>query len=606
MSKYLFVLTISPVQSYITQARKTQDLFAGSYILSFLIDSIMRELEKKSKCEFIFPSKRTKAKPNRFIAKVETENIEAIGNNLKTFAVNEFVKIGKEIIDTVIEEEKVKTSFSELRDDIDLQLGTHLHVNWLAVPFDENNYKKAYKQLEVGLGSIKNIKEFMQLEEKGRKCTLCAERNILFYSRECKKYTTNKAKKLENATRKSMNHGEGLCSVCIMKKFAYKYKNVIFSSGYNRKFPSTVDIALSADIGKVDNNKIIEYKNMFFNNFDEELFYEDNVTKIYFEKNQYNEVKLDTAKKKLKEIVDEAKDNGAKFTKYYAIIMLDGDNMGKWLSGEYLESSDIKLTDFHVKLSEKLGDYAENIKEIISKSKGGVVYAGGDDVLAFMNLDNLFIIMSKLRATFPRFEEIADARGQTSSASCGVCIAHYKTPLKETLGWARKMEKEAKEVDGKDAFALSIQLRTGEIRKTVYKWKFDFMKNEQDGKKESKETIELMQNVVEKLSKGIFSATFINKLGEEFKLLIGSDGKYDNNKIVKVEIGRLVKRACTLTRNEKETKDTFEARKKKEIDDFVGVIESLHSTSGNMRNFLACLDILDFVERQVSKYDDTN
>jgi len=37
MNKYLFLFTISPVQSFIAQARKTKDLYDGSKLLTDLI-----------------------------------------------------------------------------------------------------------------------------------------------------------------------------------------------------------------------------------------------------------------------------------------------------------------------------------------------------------------------------------------------------------------------------------------------------------------------------------------------------------------------------------------------------------------------------------------
>ena len=63
MNKYLFLFTVGPVQSFIGQARKTQDLYAGSFLLSHLIDSAMKEIEDKvNNCKFIFPHKNIKSK----------------------------------------------------------------------------------------------------------------------------------------------------------------------------------------------------------------------------------------------------------------------------------------------------------------------------------------------------------------------------------------------------------------------------------------------------------------------------------------------------------------------------------------------------------------
>src|SRR5690606_16923889 len=52
----LFLLTIGPVQDYIAQARKTQDLYWGSYILSYLTwKAIERVVEVFGPDSIIFP-----------------------------------------------------------------------------------------------------------------------------------------------------------------------------------------------------------------------------------------------------------------------------------------------------------------------------------------------------------------------------------------------------------------------------------------------------------------------------------------------------------------------------------------------------------------------
>ena len=52
--QYLFLFNIGPVQSFISQARKTQDLYAGSRILGELIFAAS-EVAEKNDAEFIFP-----------------------------------------------------------------------------------------------------------------------------------------------------------------------------------------------------------------------------------------------------------------------------------------------------------------------------------------------------------------------------------------------------------------------------------------------------------------------------------------------------------------------------------------------------------------------
>ena len=59
MKKHLFLFTISPVQAFIAQARKAQDLYAGSRLLSDLVRFSIDTFFKKtslSKDAVRFPS----------------------------------------------------------------------------------------------------------------------------------------------------------------------------------------------------------------------------------------------------------------------------------------------------------------------------------------------------------------------------------------------------------------------------------------------------------------------------------------------------------------------------------------------------------------------
>ena len=84
MSKqeHLLLFSIGPVQSFIASARKTEDLWAGSYLLSFLVEKAIQQLHQLSQVEggsveLIFPAEHDIAVfpqvasfPNRFLAVV--------------------------------------------------------------------------------------------------------------------------------------------------------------------------------------------------------------------------------------------------------------------------------------------------------------------------------------------------------------------------------------------------------------------------------------------------------------------------------------------------------------------------------------------------------
>ena len=568
MNNYLFLFTIGPVQTFIAQARKTQDLYAGSKLLSDLINSAIKEFEDAGG-KVLFPSKKLESKPNRFLGDIETDNPQRLGKELENWVKKKF---GEKI------EKALKNANVKKPNGFDKQIEDFLQIYWVALEYEEENYWKKYKEIKQYLGAIKNVRSFEQIPETGRKCSLCGERNVLFCEKGNKskvqlkpdwKNLSEEDKKVVNDYNNSITEisypfgiSEGLCAVCFTKRFYEK-----------EHFPSTAEICL---MNKIPKNEIKLFKSL---NLDPQLFYEKNLTKEYFEKFQISE-SLDKVKKLKNQILERCKLKSSDLLKYYALIMLDGDNMGKWLSGEFLKDKD-KLKEFHIKISKELGNYADKMNNLISQPKGKLVYAGGDDVMAFVNLEHLFEVLKNLRKEFPKFENLGFAlqNDKKSSVSAGVVIAHYKTPLPEVLKWARKMEKSAKEKGGRDAFAIAVLKHSGEIQETVWKWKTHDIW-----------VIDRLKELVNELNdknEG-FSNTFIKNINIEFSKL----GEIDDE-MFKTELKRLLKRSSQI-KNDKD-------EKKKKVEEWTDKLIPLYYEAGKIENFFAFLNIADFLVRRTTQ-----
>lgn len=611
MTNHLLLFTIGPVQSFIAQARKTQDLFAGSQLLSNLLKTAMDELEKSyPNVDFIFPKPQEGkdiSYPNRFIASIEGANesdLEKLGNSLKekvitTFKNKFYVDAAREAGITI-----------EQKDCYCKQLNGFLDINWVILPYEENDYQTKYKEIERTLGAVKSVRTFTQLEERGRKCSLCGERNVLFYHPTKGKNGNDKkpAHIQEDAIpikNNKLTSGEGLCAVCFTKRF-YTPRHPEQSEGFqttdssatpqnDRSFPSTAGIALMDSLKKLDSNLLSQYKDFFKGyTFDEQLYFDENLSDSYFKKNGLVGLKdkLPDIKKKNEEIKKAAKSKDLKLNKYYAIIALDGDNMGKWLSGseEFLKPG-TDLLKFQKDLSQNLGNYAKKANDIIAEPKGKLVYSGGDDVLAFVNLNHLTDVLKDLRTNFPKFGGTKE-----SSASCGVAIAHYKIPLGEVLKRARKMEKAAKEKGDRNAFGIAVLKHSGEIEETVFKWNFDLPEkcNRYEGCN-GVNTICLLSELIDYLKKEEFSNTFIKSLNIELYKLMDNEGKIDNPKaddIINIELQRL------LERSRDKNKDITKEQAKQLAERIYKLYES---KSDDVQNFLSFLNIADFLHREVNK-----
>ncbi len=618
MSKYIFLFTIGPVQSFIAQARKAQDLFGGSQILSSLIGEVLDALDNekikfiKYPVDIIFPNQdkeetlKVKAYPNRFTMVANTNNVRQVGDSLKKYVQDKFKKYSENLLDKYVKNNDIAIIEKNFLN----QINDFLEIYWVAIPIDEDSYYTAYKEMESCMGSVKNVRMFKQFPERGRKCSLCGCRNALFTNAKSNRkdgYINSRGFNKQNTVILKNNRfkkQEGLCAVCFTKRF-FSFDN---DDNY---FDSLANIAILDSLAKIGEEsvgikKLDNYKNCFVrNNFDEELLFKENITKEYFDKCSIETIKdINHVKDVYAELQSYCKERKIQFNKYFATIAFDGDSMGKWLSGEKIKDPEEKLYKFHKELSKRLIEFAHEAKKYIDNESGRTIYAGGEDFLGLINLDKLFDAMKYLRTIFnEKVNKPLKSYYKNSELnitfSAGVVITHYKVPFSETLKWTRTMEKKAKDnFDDKDSFGLAILRRSGEISQAVLKWTKESIWN--NNHKEEWVTEDL-KNIVESIKNDKFSYTFLTNLMKEFRMFDKCE-KIDNE-MIKCEIGRLIKRSCKLQKKEGQSDDAFIEMKDKEINEIINNVVSLYGNGGSqgefkMKNFLSVLSIIDFISRE--------
>ncbi len=127
----------------------------------------------------------------------------------------------------------------------------------------------------------------------------------------------------------------------------------------------------------------------------------------------------------------------------------------------------------HQQLSQQLTAFAGEAKRIVETDhQGELVYAGGDDVLAFVPLHTAIPCARALAEAFARLlDDFPDEVDVKPTLSVGLGIAHFMAPLSRTLDLARGAENDAKAVPGKNALALRIDKRSGPTLKLAGTWK---------------------------------------------------------------------------------------------------------------------------------------
>lgn len=176
---------------------------------------------------------------------------------------------------------------------------------------------------------------------------------------------------------------------------------------------------------------------------------------------------------------------------YYALVMMDGDRMGEWLSGRHnpqvkealhpavveaiqkdsktawiLDKTHPMSPAWHTALSRRLSEFAtqEVLRLCLETYDVQLIYAGGDDVLLMAPVPTALHVAHDIQA---KFRERVLARG---SMSAGIVFAHGKYPLSLALQEVRDAEKAAKRQRGRDAFEIRILKRSGERLTTGWHW----------------------------------------------------------------------------------------------------------------------------------------
>lgn len=538
-NRYIVIFTVGPVQSFIASARKTEDFWSGSYILSHLVrEAIKQFYQLDANCEVVYPlvTREELRSPS-----ARDFRIASIPNRVTVVMKGTEEKVGgwlREVEDNVRQVfldfcfQAIRRVFPHLTAEeyewlemmVEQQVQSFLEVYWVAEPYEPSaSFRTVRERAERRLGALKNEKHYIPVSQSGLVCSVCKEREALRLAemKETDHYGEIKRKTLHLWKRRAaefqgaggeeddrragrIQDNEFLCGICLGKRAARDYFSKLFGASF-LSFPSVLEI------GAGD---------------------------------------------------------------YYAVLMMDGDNMGKWFSGERKEE--------YSETSKKLARFAKEVVPQIVEEQchGKLVYAGGDDVLAFLPTETVLKAAEELRLAFG---DEWKGLGHGATASFGVVIAHKKSPLHLVLNAVRALEKKAKQYSNdktgqqKDALALALHTRSGEISEAVLPWMIG-------GEKVS----QLLDQWIH-LLKTSLSPNFIFHFASAFAPLLHERHcpKWENGDMLATELRRLLKRSV------KEGSHLSV----QEIANHAQVLLSLHETVRSGYDFLYLLKILTFFKR---------
>lgn len=586
----LMVFSITPVQEFIARARKVRDYWTGSVLLSWLafegirwvmehlgpdhilypslIDQplVVSYLEK----EYGFPVPRIFQRfdiasfPNKFVVLIPFQHAEEIGQGIADHIRTQWLDLSKQssdlltsFLDSDARGRVAKQFLSQTESFWDLQwaasrlvtLNDMTEMSKLMDPalyrknlevaglfktlvkehFQENFtgmgilYSQSHSLAQGALAAGKLKRSSDRDPQPGVKCSMCHEfevlhdisapenlsaqqyedRIALFWQRVQENWRKTGYRYDFDENPANGNPTEKLCGICTIKRIGYavfrKNKHhILFETFRNiEKIPSTTELAL----------------------YD------------YFRRNNIPEHERAELAQKMHE--KDTLPDVRNADRYYAILQMDGDFMGKLINGEQIESSwestmhpamvrkilekkldpkflDVWLKllneqrlltpDIHAAISESLGDFAlYHVSRIVEKYDGRLVYAGGDDVCAFFPVDTVLPAALEIRESYHHIFDLVQRSGNSFQVekvervdqsvlqsgklsvmpggkekitiSGAILVCHHKEDLKSMMRHSHELlDRVAKEKAGRNALAVEVKKRSGGSRIIARKW----------------------------------------------------------------------------------------------------------------------------------------
>jgi CRISPR-associated protein Cmr2 len=487
---YVMAIAIGPVQDFIVTARRSRDLWFGSWLLSELSKAAANAIVMlpSQKTLLIFPATIDAGDlvpdsafnvVNKILAVVEDP--KAAGK-VAEGAVHARLKDITELALNRIND--TNHYFGKNRETAFEQVDDMIEVYWAASPFNGAlQYAKAREKAESFLIARKTTRSFSPAVKPSNapKSALDGQRESVIDENAFDKLT---ARQLRQSY--GVGSRERLCGVGLLKRNGNRgTDDSFFSTSHVASLPllarlktdeqrnllenyiADLGAALqlpkeSPELGRVPYEAPYQTHDIFSRmvqgrriGYDGHLLFAERLGELIEDKKaaQKAQADLQKAQNALNDFLLNALD-GEKPSPYYALLQADGDNMGDAID---------KLEDLnsHRKFSERLSDFAKSVSKIvIEKYKGSLVYAGGDDVLAFLPLHTVIQCSRELADQFKNKLRDEKVIAFQPTLSVGVVIAHHMEPLQEALTLVRKAEKIAK-TEGKNALAIILSKRSG-------------------------------------------------------------------------------------------------------------------------------------------------
>lgn len=516
MTQHVLLISLGPVQDFITSARRCRDLWFGSWILSELAKAAAAGIvdalggDRAALDALVFPAAQDRSALGEGSAMSVANKlvVRVTGDDKRVHDVAEAGRIRMGARRDALREGAFKRigNGDPRRDHHFLTKPARQQVDelfeylWVAVAEVEGEagYVQARTEAERLLGARKNARTWKQpswASEGAPKSSLDGVRESVLHEDIYERGVTGPRREPsltpeQRRTRYGVHGSERLCGVGLLKRWGVQLdaegaRSVerFFSTAHLAALPTMIGIAEDASVDQGIGNAWRDLRTAagpatedlqvvpgrrtgLFGNTDGAILFAQRLVETLADCGHAPESEVTRAALVALKKFSECTGRGEPLP-YYVILVADGDRMGAVIDAQATPKA-------HRELSTALDAFAGSARGIVDSHHGCLIYSGGDDVLAFLPLHEAVECAEKLAQAFAsRLAPWKAKDGTSATLSAGLAIVHYIDPMGAALEVAREAERTAKrhpgtkdrpgkeDRPGKDALAIALDKRSG-------------------------------------------------------------------------------------------------------------------------------------------------
>jgi CRISPR-associated protein Cmr2 len=484
MMDYLVAISIGPVQSLIEAGRRAQDLWCGSWLLSEVARAVARKLDQTQSDCLIFPNPENPAvelqpqsesdEPKANVANVVRAVISASSQTQLIQHIEEAKQAAttrlNKIFTDVFSKDELQNSGID-RERWQQQQEDVLEIFSVWVSLDNHEYSAASKRLGQLLQARKLTRDFGAMKDNTpalHKSTLDGANNTvtnkLTIWNAAKELNITDEQVLKKIRYLALTSEEELDALGVVKRRAGNLEQFtpfsrIVAHNWLKELTTEQREGLKGAYEPLKNIGLVTSvagNNGIYSDFpfDGEYLFLSRLNNV-----NTDDEAVKVAKENLHEQLNKI---SSAPVSYGVLLKADGDRMGELLA----KAQDKEQSKA---ISKVLHEFATSVRKTMQDHGGHAIYAGGDDVLAFVPLAQAIKCAKQLADDFKErmrsiAETLAITEAQSPTLSVGLAIGHFVQPMRQLRQRAIAAEDHAKgnkENKPRNALAVHLGIRSG-------------------------------------------------------------------------------------------------------------------------------------------------